>query len=448
MRSRLVTKRHSNLCQKTSTRMYKGGASNSLQQSVQAIVNPTANPLQTALAPVNIASGGLAGEAANSIGNGISGFNGFSAPHQSVNQPDPTAQNAAIANLQGIQQGTQGIANTAGTNAANSQNLANAALNQQLTQAQNLPGAQNQANQAIGTLQNQTSALPAAQQATNDAIALQQQTAQGGGPAQQAAAAQLQQGTDQAIATQHALANSGNLSQMLTGQTNAQANAANLIQQQANQAAQLRAQMSATAQGQLGSTAGANLSSNLANASNAAGAANTNLGTNVSNLAGVAGGANTNLGTNLNTQTSNQGNVLASGTNQLGGQQAIANQALQANLGEAQSVQNANSMILGPLSGAAGGAGGALAGQALAAYEGGIVPGKANVPDKNTLENDTVPVLTSPGELIIPLEQMKSASSAVAFLLKHMEKMDVPNEKEDNEESDRKELFKSKKEGK
>lgn len=82
----------------------------------------------------------------------------------------------------------------------------------------------------------------------NNAIGLTAQTAQGGGPAQQAASAQLQAGTDQAIRSQQAMANSGNLSQMIGGQKTAMDNAAQLQQQNANQAATLQAGMAANAQ--------------------------------------------------------------------------------------------------------------------------------------------------------------------------------------------------------
>lgn len=163
------------------------------------------------------------------------------------------------------------------TNINNSINNLQGSASQDTT---NYNGQVNLADQQLGNtntaLGNAQSAIGTAQginQGGNVANALSLLQGQANGTAPSAAQAQLQAGTDQAIAQQSALANSGNSSQMIAGQKNAMDNAANLIQQSANQAAQLRAQQQiagqqnyAAAAGQQASQAGVNagLANNLA----------------------------------------------------------------------------------------------------------------------------------------------------------------------------------------
>lgn len=64
---------------------------------------------------------------------------------------------------------------------------------------------------------------------------------QANGTAPTAATGVMQQGTDQAIQTQQAMANSGNTSQMISGQKNAMNNAAGIQETNANQAGQIAA---------------------------------------------------------------------------------------------------------------------------------------------------------------------------------------------------------------
>lgn len=157
---------------------------------------------------------------------------------------------------------------------------------------------------------------------SRDALALLRNQAAGTAPT--AAQAQLQSGKDQAIATQSALANSGNLSQMISGQKTAMDNAANLTQQAANQAAQLRAQEIAIGQ------------------QNYANAANTNTA-NQSNLFGAAASNAQNQGALSNSANIGAGNIAIG---QSGQQQQALNQA------QAQQANAAGGMLNG-LGGAA-----------------------------------------------------------------------------------------------
>ena len=118
------------------------------------------------------------------------------------------------------------------------------AFTQQGQQAnQSLQKTQQSIGQAAGVIGNtQNQALQFAQGMAN-------------GTAPSAAQAQLQQGLDQGVQSQMAMANSGNLSQMIGGQREAMMNAANLTQQSANQAAQLRAQQQIAGMQQYGSQA-------------------------------------------------------------------------------------------------------------------------------------------------------------------------------------------------
>ena len=147
------------------------------------------------------------------------------------------------------------MAQTALSNASSQQGQANQNLG--LAQNQILGNSQNAINQGQGAIQNAQGAVNNAQQVNqgvnsnvNNSIDLVGQTAAGGGAAQQAANATLQQGSDKAIQQQQSMANSGNLSQMIGGQRNAMTNAANIQEQNALNASLLQANLASTAQGQ------------------------------------------------------------------------------------------------------------------------------------------------------------------------------------------------------
>jgi len=109
---------------------------------------------------------------------------------------------------------------------------------------------------------------------------------------------------------------------------------------------------------------------------------------------------------NLNTATANARNA------ELSGAAAVNN----ARLGNATAVNNANSPMQNAVAGAAGdliksttkGVG------SLFLSEGGAVPGKSLVPGDSE-ENDVVPTLLSPGEIVIPRSFASDPKSAAAF---------------------------------
>jgi hypothetical protein len=244
---------------------------------------------------------------------------------------------------------------------------------------------------------------------------LLQQAAQGNAPS--AAQAQLQAGKDQAIATQQAMANSGNASQMIGGQKEAMMNAANLTQQAANQSAQLRAGEMAAARGQYANQAGTQAAQAAQNAGlkldaygrqmNAAG------NYNQMGLAGYGGATSADLGgLNIN--------------------QGVYNQRNQQQAGITGGLINAGGAAIAAGAGKGGGA-------AAAAAHGGVVPGRL-LGHKDNYSNDKVPVMTSPGEIIVPVSALQSKKKAVTFLMKMMD-----GRLEDNNILKREELFKMKK---
>jgi len=125
-------------------------------------------------------------------------------------------------------------------NAQNTLGLSQQALGQNQGAINNAQGSVNQANQGLQTI-------------GQPALNTLQSAALGNAPS--AAQAQLQVGLDAATRQQQAMANSGNLSQAISGQKAAMDNAALLSQGTANQAAQLRANEMATARGQYGQQA-------------------------------------------------------------------------------------------------------------------------------------------------------------------------------------------------
>lgn len=214
------------------------------------------------------------------------------------------------------------------------------------------------------------------------AQALLAQTAQGGGPAQQAAAAQLQAGMDQGIQMQHSMANSGNLSQMLGGQRAAMQNAAMLAQQKSNAAAQLQAQMAAGAQGAYANAALGQAGLNQQNAQAQAALAGQTL-----NAAGTAQGQ----------AIGGMGQAAQGAQNQAQMQQDVANRDAQNRINAMGGMMNAAGSIAG----------------AMLAY-GGKVKGEASSTD--SLKNDKVPTLLSAGEVVIPNSALKDHKSAHEFL--------------------------------
>lgn len=224
----------------------------------------------------NLATGG-AGGATSGAGQDIANI---------VNAVVPEVPIADQSQLQQQIQNSQAQANQ---NQADSQYLQNKA-NLQYGSVQ----------QAIGQSQGAINNAQQTNQGGNVANSLALLQAQANGTAPSAAQAQLQSGKDQAIATQHALANSGNLSQQISGQKTAMDNAASLTQQAANQATQLQAtqqqvgqQTYANAAAQQASTANANAQTQQQQAAQQASLYNSQLGA-ATNYAGQANTANSN----------------------------------------------------------------------------------------------------------------------------------------------------------
>jgi hypothetical protein len=271
------------------------------------------------------------GSAVSSVISPIAGIAGgavgslTSAMTPKIQVADQAKLNEQIASTQNQQAGAQ---QTAAANQGQYTGQLGAAQNALAGAGQTLQGAA--AMNAGGDVQN--------------ALALLQGQAVGTAPS--AAQAQLQAGTDQAIKSQMAMANSGNLSQMLGGQKTAMDNAANLTQQSANQAAQLRANQQIAGQ------------QNYANAAQSQAAqAATNAG-----LATGLAGAQTNLAGVTGNQAINQGNIAAGLQNQ-GAQQ------IQSGLGLQQGVQTANAQnqvaATGGILNAGGGAAAAMSDENL-----------------------------------------------------------------------------------
>lgn len=367
---------------------------------------------------------------------------------------------------------------TGGKSGAGSVPIADqAALNNQIQQ-QNALGtqAQNNAQQFIGAANNTVGNISSEQQLAqqsigqgqgavdlaqnvalggNEANALQLLQQQANGTAPSAAQAQLTAANNQGIAQQFALANSGNQSQMLGGQKSAMENAAQLSQQNANAATQLRATQQQTGQQNYASAAAAQ-----------AGQVAQNAGLQQQQTAQQQGqtaqqlnlyGQQLNAGTNLSNQA-------------ISSQQAATN----AQLGGVQTVQNAYGQTSAQQSKAAGGAMNALGGAASAGLgmltgggdegdsedtnpvgAGGVAPSGAGGPSQGALalmagggkvqgyskggdvdstKNDTVKTMLSPGEVVIPKSALVSKEKAISFLMKVMEGQGPEPEKISTEE--------------
>jgi hypothetical protein len=129
------------------------------------------------------------------------------------------------------------------------------ASDERLNKALEAIQAQRQQLQSQATAQG--TQLFGAQNYNTSAIDILQGAASGNAPSR--AQGVLQQGLDQSIASQFALAQSGNLSQQVAGQKQAQSNIAQMTQQTANEAGMLRAQEMAAAREGFASQAGKNL---------------------------------------------------------------------------------------------------------------------------------------------------------------------------------------------
>lgn len=185
-----------------------------------------------------------------------------------------------------IKTADQGILNQQIQNQQANANQEQANSQQLLGQANNQLGL---TNNALNTAQGDIANANAVNMGGNVANALSLLQGQANGTAPSAAQGQLQQGTDQAIATQASLANSGNLSQMISGQKTAMDNAANLQQQSANQASQLRATQQQTGQQNYAAAAGQQASQAGTNASLANQNAQINAGIYGNQLGGAQG---------------------------------------------------------------------------------------------------------------------------------------------------------------
>lgn len=197
------------------------------------------------------------------------------------------------------QSGVQNQINAASGQAGISQNLQQGVLNQANTTLGQANGQLSAANSQVNTA-NQVA------QGGDVANSLQLLQQQANGTAPSAAQAVLQSAKNQAISQQQAMANSGNVSQMVSGQKTAMDNAAQLTQQAANQATQLQATQQQTGQQNYASAAAQQAAQLGTNAGVSANLANTQTGLygtqlNASNALGSQAGQN--IGTALTGQT-------------------------------------------------------------------------------------------------------------------------------------------------
>lgn len=229
-------------------------------------------------------------------------------------------------------------------NAQIAQQQANAKAN--TASAQQLQGQANtqlgKTNTALGTAQNQLTSAQGVNQGGNVQSALDLLKSQANGTAPSAAEAQLQRGTDKAIATQSAMANSGNLSQMIGGQKTAMDNAANLTQQSANEATQVRAEQQALGQQNYAQAAAAQAAQAGTNAAIGSNLAATNANVYGTQLGGATGYAS--LG---NQATSDAGNMATSG---LALQQGVYTQNAQNQVQAAGGLMNGAGAAIGAFS--------------------------------------------------------------------------------------------------
>ncbi|CAN5950597.1 unnamed protein product [Sphagnum jensenii] len=300
-----------------------------------------------------------------------------------------------------------GTANGAGFTAQglNPQQL-NTAYNQTnnaLSQQQSLANAlQSQGQQGMGTQSQLTTAL--------------QQQAAGQGP--NPALAQLNQATGQNVANQASL---------MAGQRGASSNVGLMARQAAQQGA-------ATQQQAVGQGATLQAQQQLAAQQQ------------LQNLAATQIGQQSGAVGNLNQYSlQNQGQLLGLQGNMNSTNQAMsavnANNTASAVGGLVNGIGGLGASLPGMLGGGATAATGtpmageALSGATMFAFDGGKVPGKPKV-NENSPENDTVPAKLSPGEIVIPLNVLKSedpVKAAAAFVAKELKKQKTDSDGEENE---------------
>lgn len=341
--------------------------------AISSVMSPVSSIIGGAVSPVTGAAGSVAASSVAPIVQALS----------NLIPKVPVADQSA---LQGLINHQMGISNNAGNTGYAIQNQANQTL-------QGVQQGLGQAQGAINTAQNTN-------QGGNVANSLQllQQQAQGVGPAAQQARAMLTEGANQSIAQQHALANSGNASQMISGQKTAMDNAARITQGTANQAAQLLAQQQGAAQQVYAGAAGQQASQAAQNAA---------LQQQQTAQQAALYGTQANAGLGYN-QLSGQeaGNALTGQTNA----QQITQQTM--NL-TGQNVAQAAGGIMGSLGGAATTIGGVLSdentktdiqsatnsedpntlnkiGSALFKGFGSLLQGEGNAITKNTLQTQNV----------------------------------------------------------
>jgi hypothetical protein len=275
------------------------------------------------------------------------------------------------------------------------------------------PVSQAQANQAFDNTQSALQQQQAFTQALQGQNGIQNQSdvynmlaMQAAGQGPNPAAAALQQATGQNVAAQNAL---------MAGQRGASANpalmarqaamqGANLQQQAAGQGALMQAQQQAQAMQGMGNIAGQQVG-NLAGAQQMYGNTALNQQQNLLNSIANANSANVQNTANFNTANQNNAqthNKILGGFTQAAG--AIPG-LFKSDGGEIPSGGNTGATGVnrynqggqvessGPQS--------AIGKAMMGMQEGGVVPGKAEV-SGDSLKNDTVPAILSPGEIVIP----------------------------------------------
>jgi len=201
----------------------------------------------------------------------------------------------------------------------------------------------------------------------------------------------LQQGLDQGIAAQAALANSGSMANQLAKQRAAADVGANLTQQTANQAGQLRAQEMATARGQFNQGAQGLQQSDIAAQQGTSG-----------DIASLLGQQSSSASSQASAATG------ATSLDQQGAMQAQANRA----------------KVTGSVMNAAGGF--------LGMSHGGEIPGK-EVVKGDSQKNDMYHYLLSAGEIVIPKSATTSMEKAVKFLEQYIGKKEKSEKSEKGE---------------
>jgi len=260
--------------------------------AVSSVMGALGGGVSSVVSPVTGAIGGAAASAIGPILNQIAGL----IPNI------PIADQSAVQQQIGANAGlSSGASNT-------SQQLYQIAGQQYANTQGNLNASQNAINTA------QQTALGGNVQ---NSLGLLQQQAMGTAPS--AAQSVLQSGKNQAIAQQQAMANSGNASQMISGQKTAMDNAAQLTQQAANQATQLQATQQQVGQQNYASAAAQQAAQTAQNA----GLSQQQAAQNVS-LYGTQLGAAQNVGQQALTGA---GNALTGQTNALGIQQGAMSQS-------------------------------------------------------------------------------------------------------------------------